>query len=88
MTEREFWIQMRRGLITVIAAISDGAPRQPFWDQVANGFGMVVLAIDNRYDLPHSTRVPTGEGAIVGTFTTQEPPAKPLAPIHHRNGAT
>lgn len=88
MNEREFWIQVRRGLITVVAAIADGAPDEPFWNEVTEGFAVAVRAIDSRYQLPPSTRVPYGEGAILGTFTT-EPPARPLAHANpNQNGAS
>lgn len=71
MNEREFWIEMRRGFRTTIAAIDHGQPQpDEFWQEVRHGLVITARAIEYRFRLPVGSRAPIGQ---------QEPPAMPLA---------
>lgn len=72
-------MQVRRGLLTVIAAIADDAPQERFYGEMAYGFGKVVKAIEYRYHFPRSSRVPLGHNETLQALVAQEPPAEPLA---------
>jgi hypothetical protein len=70
--EREFWIQVRRGLSIVTHAIDDERASDIFWATVLRGLNIVVRAIEVRWRLPRSSIRTIG-------LITPEPPAEPLA---------
>ena len=80
MNERDFWIEMRRGLRTTIAAIDHGQSQSDeFWQEVRHGLVITARAIEYRYRLPVGSRAPIGT-------QTLEPPATPLAQSTERIG--
>ena len=76
--EREFWIQVRRGLSIVTHAIDDERADDVFWLTILRGLNIVVRAIEVRWRLPHSSI------RTIGIPT--EPPAEPLARSEVRIG--
>ena len=76
--EREFWIQVRRGLSIVTHAIDDERADDVFWLTILRGLNIVVRAIEVRWRLPHSSI------RTIGIPT--EPPAVPLARSEERIG--
>jgi len=71
-SERDFWIQVRRGLSIVTHAIADQYPNDTFWRTVLRGLNVVVRAIEMRYNLPRRSYRTIGQ-------VLPEPPAQPLA---------
>lgn len=81
--EREFWIQVRRGLSIVTHAIdAERTADDYFWRTVLRGLNIVVRAIEVRWRLPHSSI------RTIGQLTPTEPPAEPLARSIERIGQT
>jgi hypothetical protein len=76
--EREFWIQVRRGLSIVTHAIDAERAQDQFWATILRGLNIVVRAIEVRWRLPHSSI------RTIGNPT--EPPAEPLARSEERIG--
>ena len=68
MDDREFWIQIRRGLAIVTRAIAVHKRGDPFWRAVLRGFNIVVRAIELRWHLPHTSIRTIGQ-------TLPEPPS-------------
>ena len=79
MDDRQFWSQMRRGLLTITAAIDARYGRHdPFWKRVRDGHLTVVKAIEQEY------RFPRHSGSTIGQAAPQyeappnsEPPVSP-----------
>lgn len=79
MDDRQFWSQVRRGLLTVTAAIDTRYGKQdPFWKRVRDGHLAVVTAIEHKY------RFPRHSGSTIGQAAPQheappysEPPVSP-----------
>jgi hypothetical protein len=80
--EREFWIQVRRGLSIVTHAIDAERAQDQFWLTVLRGLNIVVRAIEIRWRLPRSSI------HTIGQITPNEPPAEPLARSVERIGQT
>ena len=78
--EREFWIQVRRGLSIVTHAIDSERAQDQFWLTVLRGLNIVVRAIEVRWRLPHSSI------RTIGLVEPTEPPAVPLARSEERIG--
>jgi len=76
--EREFWIQVRRGLSIVTHSIDAERARDPMWAEFTRGMNIAVRAIEVRWHLPHSSI------RTIGVPT--EPPAEPLARSEERIG--
>lgn len=71
--ERVFWLQMRRGLCTMLDAIDRaGGRRDPFWRDVHGGLADVVRAIETHWRFPRHSRT-----TLSGN--TGEPPLAALA---------
>jgi len=77
--EREFWIQVRRGLSIVTHAIDSERAQDHFWQTVLRGLNIVVRAIEVRWRLPHSSIRTIGQ-------PLPEPPVDPLARSTERIG--
>lgn len=72
--ERRFWIEVRRGFRTTIAAIDHEQPTPvSFWQEIRKGLTITARAIEYRYHLPIGSRSPLGQTPL------DEPPAEPLA---------
>lgn len=82
--ERAFWLQIRRGLAIISAAISAEKGSDPFWAMFLRGVNICVRAIEQRWKLPHSSIRPIGQ-----PNTNESPSLATLTPnTHEGNGAT
>jgi hypothetical protein len=73
--EQDFWIEVRRGILTLTSAVDDQSPYpRDFWLEIKRGLLKISRAVEYRYGLPiHS-------GATLGVpIQAPEPPATPLA---------
>jgi len=70
--ERDFWIQIRRGLSIVTHAIANEKMDDPFWRTILRGLNIVVRAIEVKWHLPRRSFRTIGQ-------TLPELPATPLA---------
>lgn len=70
--DREFWLQIRRGLGIVSATVRDKHMGDPFWDEFLRGVNIAVRAIEREWKLPHSSIRPIGQ-----PVSTTEPPSLP-----------
>ena len=66
MDEREFWIQIRRGLSIVTHAIMRYQRNDPFWRIMLRGFNIMIRAIEVRFHLPRTS---------IRTIGQPEPPS-------------
>lgn len=82
MNEREFWIQVRRGLSIISHSADSERLRDPMWAEFTRGINIAVRAIEHRWKLPHSSI------RTIGQLTSNEPPAEPLARSIERIGQT
>ena len=82
MDDRQFWSQVRRGLLTVTSAIDSHYGRQdPFWKRVRDGHLTVVTAIEHRYRFPRHSVSTIGQAAPPHEALPQsEPPHAAPAP--------
>jgi len=72
MDDRDFWIQVRRGLSIVTHAIANEKSGDPFWGAILRGLNIVVRAIEVKWHLPRRSFRTIGQ-------TLPEPPVLPLA---------
>ena len=78
--ERDFWIQVRRGLSIVTHSVDAERARDPMWAEFTRGMNIAVRAIEVRWRLPHSSI------RTIGQLTPNEPPSETLARSEERIG--
>lgn len=74
-SERDFWLQVRRGLSTVAHAADAERMHDPMWAEITRGLNIAVRAIERRWHMPRSSI------RTIGQIEEQqlEPPSETLA---------